>query len=86
MRFLKPILAGAALLTISVPALASAQSYYGRDYGRDYGHRDYGYSRDYDRYGDRDYGWRWRHHHRYDYYRHHHHIYDNDYRYGAYWR
>jgi hypothetical protein len=86
MRFLKPILAGAALLTVGVPALASAQSYYDRDYG----HRDYGYSRDYSRsYGDRDYGWRWRHHYRYgdDYRRHHQrHMYDNDYRYGGYWR
>ncbi len=84
MRFLKPVLAGAALLAIAVPALASAQSYYDRDYGQ----RDYGYSRDYSRdYGDRDYGWRWRHHHRYDYYRHNrHHMYDNENRYGGSWR
>jgi hypothetical protein len=43
MRFLKPLLAGAALLAIAVPTLASADPYYG-DHGLQY-HRDGGYDR-----------------------------------------
>jgi hypothetical protein len=66
-RFLKPVLAGATLLTLAVPALASAQSYAdGRGYYADRG--DYSRSYRHDRWG-RDYGYRdfghrdsWRHH------------------------
>ena len=72
MRFLKPLLAGAALLTLTVPALASAQSYYG-DRGYSYGDRgDYGYRDEAPRW-QRHYDYRdsWRrrdHHRRYDHY------------------
>ena len=87
MRILKPALAGAALLTLSVPALASAQPYYGGDYG----YRTYSYSGDYGRNGD---DWRWRRHDgdswRYrEFYRrhHHHHVYGYGSSYGyPYWR
>ena len=60
MRFTKPLLAGAALLTLAAPALASAQSF-----DRGFDHRDGGYEQ---RRGDdgfrnrefaqRDYGYR----------------------------
>ena len=77
MQILKPLLAGAALLTLSVPALASAQPYDGyRDYGRYDGYhadrsggfrdgwrRDEGYRGDYGRHA-----FRWhRHDHHFDY-------------------
>jgi hypothetical protein len=47
MRFLKPLLAGATLIALAVPALASADSYYG-------GYHNGGYDQ-YGR-GDRSYG------------------------------
>ncbi len=92
MRLLKPLLAGATLLTLAVPALAAAEPYFG-DRGGDYGYsRDYGYGRDYGGrdYGDRDDGdrsdfgrgydhrggWRYRH-----YFRRHH----RDWRYEHRW-
>ena len=57
MRLLKPLLAGAALLTLAAPALASAQSFY-HDGGRDY-QRDGGYEyRGFDRRDGGDYGYR----------------------------
>ena len=70
MRFLKPLLAAATLLGVAVPALASAEPYYG-DQGRGYGYeRDYSYGRDYGygRNSGHDDGHRWerRHHDRYD--------------------
>jgi hypothetical protein len=80
MRILKPLLAGATLLALGVPALASAEPYF--DHGGDYGYsRDGGYARgDYGR-GYRDDGrweqrrfqdgWRYR-----DYHRHHRHFWD----------
>ena len=81
MQILKPLLAGAALLTLSIPALASAQPYDGyRDYGRYDGYhadrggdfRGDGWRRDAGGYGyEGDYGrhaFRWhRHYHPYHY-------------------
>ena len=67
MRFLKPLLAGATLATLAVPALALADPYYG-ERGSDYGYSrsyDHGYrndsGRDYWRGYDHRDGWR-RHH------------------------
>lgn len=84
MRFLKPLLAGAALLTLVAPAAASAEPYFfgghdggrgdyhARDYG-DYHARDYGdaYRRDDDR-GDRYE--RWGRHYERDGWRYHFHF------------
>lgn len=51
------ILAAAAALTLAVPAIASAQSYYG-DYGRGYyAHRDYDRPEDFRRF-EREREWR----------------------------
>jgi hypothetical protein len=61
MRILNPLLAGAALVTLAVPALASADPYYGYG-GREY-HRD-GYHDRYDAYRRHDY---WQGRYRYDY-------------------
>ena len=83
-RFLKPVLAGATLLTLAVPAMASAQPYDGGrayradrgDYSRSYRHdgaRDYGYDRRWDRES------RYRHDWRYRYWRHHRHWRDGWY-------
>lgn len=75
MRFFKPLLAAAAVLSIAAPAASAlADPYWGghddQGYGRDYGFgRDYGY--DHDRYDwGREHYWRerereraaWRHH------------------------
>lgn len=52
------ILAAAAALTLAVPAIASAQSYYGGDYGRGYyAHRDYDRRDDFRR-AEREREWR----------------------------
>jgi hypothetical protein len=74
MRFLKPLLAGATLVALAAPALASAEPSFGdrghqyqRDRG-DYGYRDRadrefafrdGWRRDF----HGDYGYRWGHRH-----------------------
>ena len=41
MKIKTGILAAAAALTLAVPAIASAQPYYGGDNGRGYAHRDF---------------------------------------------
>src|SRR5262249_54904505 len=80
-RFLKPLIAGAALLTLAIPALASAQPYAG---GHAYADRgDYARSYHHDRW-ERDY--RYRHDWRYRYWRHHHHHHWRDGRYDGGWR
>jgi hypothetical protein len=73
MRFFKPLLAGATLIALAAPALASAAPYSGdrghesyRDGGygyRDQGGRDFSVRDDWRRdFHDSD-GYRWRHHH-----------------------
>jgi hypothetical protein len=44
MRFMKPLLAGAMLIALAAPALASAEPYFG-DYGHDRYEGDRGYDR-----------------------------------------
>lgn len=84
MRVLKPLLAGAALLTLAAPALASAEPYYGDHAGYDHGYAAYDrgdYGRDY-----RYVAPRWAHHHAYRFRRDRH---DRDWRYGGWdrgWR
>jgi hypothetical protein len=75
MRLLKPLLAGAALLTLAAPALASAQPF-NHDGGRDY-QRDGGYHQRHEGFRHRDNGYRT---YGYDYqfrHRHHHHHWDH---------
>jgi len=93
-RFLKPVLAAGTLLTLAVPALASAQSYDGgrvhygdRAYYADRGDYARSYQGDYGR-DDRHGGWRrdfgYRHDWRARYWGHRHYRRD-DWR-GAGWR
>ena len=52
MRLLKPLLAGAALMALAAPSLASAQPYH-VDRGHDYDRGGYGHERAYE-HRDRD--------------------------------
>lgn len=81
MRILKPLLAAAAVLTLAVPALASAEPSWGRSDGyRDGGYRDGdGYrgeyrhirflrEREFERRRAMEHArWEWRRHHHHDY-------------------